>query len=152
MIVRRPPLKRLLSERRGSMAIETAIAAPVLLVMSLGAFEGSRMVARQSELQSAAAEAAAIIMAKSPTTQAEIDTIEDVIEVSSGLADANVTLGLRYRCGTDVDYVDDDTTCGADDVSTFIRIQMSDVYVPKFTGFGLGDGFDYNVERMVQVS
>lgn len=145
-------LRRLARESRGTMAIETAIVAPILLVMSLGAFEGSRMVARQSELQSAAAEAAAIIMAKSPTTQAQIDTIEDVIEASSGLADAKVTLGLRYRCGTDADYVDDGTTCGADDVSTFIRIQMDDTYVPQFSGFGLGDSFDYHVERMVQVS
>lgn len=145
-------LRHLLAESRGTMAIETAIAAPVLLVMSLGAFEGSRMVARQSELQSAAAEAAAIIMAKSPTTQAQIDTIEDVIEASSGLADAKVTLSLRYRCGIDDEYVDDGTTCGADDVSTFIRIQMADTYVPEFSGFGLGDGFNYNIERLVQVS
>jgi hypothetical protein len=144
-------LRRLARESRGTMAIETAIIAPVLLVMSLGAFEGSRMVARQSELQSAAAEAGAIIMAKSPTTQAEIDTIEDVIEASSGLPDAKVTLSLRYRCGTDADYVDDSTTC-PDEVSSFIRIQMNDTYVPQFSGFGLGDSFDYNIDRLVQVS
>ncbi len=151
MMISLSSFRRILSESRGTMAIETAIAAPVLLVMSLGAFEGSRMVARQSELQSAAAEAAAIIMARSPTTQAEIDTIEDVVEASSGLADANVTFSLRYRCGTDADFVNDPTVCGAA-VATYIRIQMSDSYTPEFIGFAIGHGFNYNVDRTVQIS
>ena len=52
-------LATLLRDTRGAMLIETAIVAPVLVLMSLGAFQVSTMVARQSELQSAVAEASA---------------------------------------------------------------------------------------------
>ena len=53
-----PKLKR---DERGAMMIETAIVAPVLILMSMGAFQVSQVVARQTELQNAAAEASAII-------------------------------------------------------------------------------------------
>ncbi|MCB2056947.1 MAG: pilus assembly protein, partial [Novosphingobium sp.] len=39
------------------MLVETAIVAPVLVLMSMGAFQVSQVVARQTELQGAAAEA-----------------------------------------------------------------------------------------------
>ena len=50
---------RLRRDATGAMAIETAIVAPVLVLMAFGSFQVSSMVARQTELQSAAAEAAA---------------------------------------------------------------------------------------------
>ena len=48
-------LHRLARDERGAMLIETAIVAPTLVLMSLGAYQISGVVARQSELQSAAA-------------------------------------------------------------------------------------------------
>ena len=56
-------LTRLLSDRAGAMTIETALVAPILLTLSLGGVEAGSMVARQSELQSAAAEALNIVQA-----------------------------------------------------------------------------------------
>ena len=137
----------------GTMAIETAIVAPVLIILSAGGFEVSRMVARQGELQGAAAEAAAIVRAAAPDTQAKLDTIEDVIETSTDLADNRVTLSRVYRCGTDAAYVPDSASCAnVNTVSSFIRIQMSDEYTPAWTHFGIGSGFSYNVDQTVQVS
>jgi Flp pilus assembly protein TadG len=52
-------------DARGTMAIETAIVAPVLALMAIGSFEVGSMVSRQQELQSAASEAESIILAAS---------------------------------------------------------------------------------------
>ena len=72
-------LRTLFRDTRGSMAIETAFIVPVLAVMSIGGFEVSGMVSRQSELQSAVAEAAQIAIASTPDEQSERNTIESVI-------------------------------------------------------------------------
>ena len=63
MISRVSRIARIRRNEDGSMAIETAFVAPILLVLALGGFEVSSMVARQTELQSAAAEAAAVVRA-----------------------------------------------------------------------------------------
>ena len=72
-------LALLVRDDRGSMAIETAFVAPVLLLLSLGGFEVSQMVAGQTELQSAAAEAAAVVRAVAPETTGERNTVRSII-------------------------------------------------------------------------
>ena len=147
-------LARLLRDARGTMVIETAIVAPVLVVLSIGGFEVSAMVARQSELQSAAAEAVAIVMAASPTTQTEIDQIEAVVEDSSGIPEADVDFVMKYRCGTTAMTTTPPVApaCDVDTVSTFIVITMVDTHKPVWTQFGFGQPLSYNVERSVQIS
>ena len=67
--------RTLLRDARGSMAIETAIVAPVLAMLSVGGFEVSAMVARQTELQSAASEAEGIALAASPDDAGKLATL-----------------------------------------------------------------------------
>ena len=150
----RTALARLLRDHRGTMAVETAIVAPMLIALSIGGFEVSSMVARQSELQSAAAEAVAIVMAATPESQTEIDQIEAVVEGSSKIAEEDVEFLIRYRCGTaPPPLLSDPTACADEDtLSTFIIINMTTTYEPAWTSFGIGRAFDYNVERAVQVS
>lgn len=141
----------LLRDRRGTMAIETAIVAPILIVLSIGGFEVSSIVTRQSELQSAAAEAVAIVMAASPETQTEIDQIEAVVEGSSGIPEEDVNFTTQYRC--DTGELQADTSGCADEnlLTTFIIIDMTDRYEPVWAQFGLGNGLEYNVVRSVQI-
>lgn len=156
MIARRAitHLARLLRDPRGTMVIETAIVAPVLVVLSIGGFEVSAMVARQSELQSAAAEAVAIVMAATPETQTEIDQIEAVVEDSSGIPEDDVDFVMKYRCSTTAmtETAPAPSDCAEEQVSTFIVITMVDSYDPVWTHFGFGEGLSYNVERSVQIS
>jgi hypothetical protein len=143
----------LLRDPRGAMAVETAIVAPVLIALSVGGFQVSAMVARQSELQSAAAEAVAIVMAASPSNQTEIDQIEAVVEGSSGIPEDDVDFALKYRCGTATTLITDSTTCADEDtLATFIVISMTDRYDPPWTQFGIGGPLDYSVTRTVQVA
>ena len=144
---------RLASDDAGAMAVETAIVAPMLLLLSLGAFQISMMVARQSELQSAAAEAAAIVMAARPDTADQLAAIERVVESSTGLASNQVTISRIFRCGIDEAYTTAISACTPEqDVSTFVRIAMVDTYTPEWTQFGVGRPYTYRVTRTMQVS
>ena len=142
---------RLPADERGTMAVETAFIAPVLLVLALGGFEVSTMVARQTELQSAAAEAASVVRATAPKTAAERETIRDILMVSTGLEEEDVAVTPVYRCGTSEDYVTVADSCGAEVEYRFIRVDLADRYDPIWTTFGVDEGFDFNVSRTVQV-
>ncbi|MFB0611482.1 TadE/TadG family type IV pilus assembly protein [Aurantiacibacter poecillastricola] len=139
------------ADERGSMAIETAFVAPVLLILALGGFEVSTMVARQTELQSAAAEAAAVVRAVIPETAADRTTVRNILATSTGLATNQITVTEIYRCGTATAYTNTADTCGSVTEYKFIRVDLTDTYAPIWTEWGVGSGFDYNVSRTVQI-
>jgi Flp pilus assembly protein TadG len=153
-------LKRLLAQlrdqTRGSVVIETAIVAPVLILLSLGTFDAGRMVARQNELQSAAAEAEAIVQASVPTDSDARNQVRNVLmaSVNAGNAYPATTVAVTeiYRCETGADFVPVNTCTDAKQVSTFIKIALTDTYTPQWTSFGIGSPLNYSVVRMVQIS
>lgn len=149
---------------RGSMAIETAFVAPVLLLLALGGFEVSQMVSRQTELQSAAAEAAAVVRAVAPGTATERNTVRDIVATSlCGNTTPTVTQGTAtcgtvsvsvtpvYRCGTSTAYTTTADSCGGGTEYAFIRLDIADSYDPIWANYGIGSGFDYFVSRTVQI-
>ena len=144
--------RRFRAETRGTVTIETALVAPVLVLMALGTFDAGGMVARQNELQSAAAEAQAIVQAKPPTDAAGRQTVRDIMKASAGLTDEQVSVTERFRCATAASYVSVNSCVEGEDVSTFIRVALSDTYTPVWTQFGIGSPVNYNVVRMVQIS
>jgi Flp pilus assembly protein TadG len=147
---------RLRGDARGTITIEVAIVAPVLVLLGLGSFDVSQMVSRQSDLQSAAAEAEAIVQAAVPTDSAARDKVRDVLKSSIDPDDTNPndteTVTEIYRCGTG-DYQAVLPTCPTGSkLSTYIKIVLTDSYTPNWTSFGVGHTIDYNVVRMVQIS
>lgn len=149
----RTVLTAILASESGTVTIETAIVLPVLGMLSLGGFEASQMVVRNTELQTAMSEATAIALTKLPETQSEIDQIEDILEASTGLDDEMVTMKRRYRCGVDEVRVDLSSFC-ADGVlvSEFIDISMTETYTPVWKSFGIGADVKMTVNRSVQIS
>ncbi|MEE1876382.1 TadE/TadG family type IV pilus assembly protein [Altererythrobacter litoralis] len=146
-------LAALRKDERGSMVIETAIVAPVLILMALGGFESSRIVARQTELQTAVAEAAAIVRASPPTTATQRTTVRDVVRASVGLEPDQVTVVQKFRCGTDEDIVAQDSSCTPGvAVYDYIEVVVTDTYTPTWTQFGVGSPINYRVERLVFIS
>jgi Flp pilus assembly protein TadG len=149
-------LSQLRDHTRGTVVIETAIVAPVLILLALGSFDASRMVARQNELQSAAAEAEAIAQASVPTDSAARDELRDVLKASidpNGTdPDDDVTVVDIYRCGGDANYVTVNNCANPDTVSTFVKITLTDTYTPQWTSFGIGSRVNYNIVRMVQIA
>lgn len=145
-------LGQLRRDSRGAMVIETAIVAPVLVLMSVGAFQVSSLVARQSELDSAAAEGAAIAIASPPNTSAKRTTLKQVIMASTGLATANVTVTEAYRCNSSTAYVTAASICTSGVVSNFVKIAITDTYTPAWVEFGIASPVSYRVTRYVQYS
>lgn len=141
---------------QGTAVIETAIVVPVLAMLALGSYDAGRMVARQSELQSAVAEAEAIVTAAVPESSTDRDEIRDVIKASIDPTNTNpndtVTLTEVYRCGTNADFVPTNTCGSGVAVSTYVKIVLTDKYTPQWTSFGLGSAMNYNVVRTVQIS
>lgn len=154
MIAALPTFRRLARCRRGVVAIETALVAPILVMMALGGYEVSSIVVRQSELQSAAAEAMNIVQANPPSDAAARTEIRDVLKASTGITDNNkVKVDEIYRCATDASFVTSQASCSASQaVSTYIRITLLDAYTPSWTHFGVGSDVDYDVVRTVQIS
>ena len=145
-------LRRICGDVAGTAAIETAIVAPILMTLSLGAYEISKVVARQSELQSAAEQATEISLASTPDTAEEALQIERILVDSTGLDDSQIDVDLRYRCAAADTLTTSAGTCDEDELSTFVRIVMRDTYTPVWTEYGVGDNFTFLVERTVQVS
>ncbi|HVR89635.1 MAG TPA: TadE family protein [Novosphingobium sp.] len=148
---------RLLRELRrdtwGTMAVETALVVPVLALLSIGGFEVSAMVARQNELQGAAAEAGQIALAASPDTDAKRATLKNIIVTSTGLPASKVTITMKFRCGATTTLQTTNNCANASDkVSTYVEIYMTDTFVPSWKKFGVGTNMTYRVTRRVMLS
>ena len=144
--------RTLLRDARGSMAIETAIVAPVLAMLSVGGFEVSAMVARQTELQSAASEAEGIALAASPDDAGKLATLKNVIVASTGLTTEKVSVTNAYRCGDAGVMVASATVCATGQtVWKYVQIQLTDSYTPTWASWGLGSTMNYNITRRVMI-
>jgi Flp pilus assembly protein TadG len=153
MIARKEHISQLVADNRGSATIETAFVIPVLAIMVFGGFEVSSIVSRQTELQTAAAEATAVVLARAPKDASDRATLEQIIETSAGLPANKVSLSLKYRCDVEEDLEDNATSCSTTAVvSEFVVITMEDTYTPVWTEFGVGQPINFNVTRRVQIS
>lgn len=144
--------RRLRQCPRGAMAIETAVVAPVLAVLSIGTFEVGTAVSRQQELQSGASEAESIILAAAGGTGTESDDIELVIEESLGLDADQVSLEQRFRCNDAEEMELAAADCGTTTpIYRYVRLEITDSYTPVWANFGVGEAFTYEIERTIQV-
>lgn len=132
------------------MVVETALVAPVLVLMSLGAFQISKLVARQAELDGAAAEGAAIAIASAPNSDAKRTTLQQVIMTSTGLTSDKVTVSAAYRCNSSTAFVTASTSCTTGVISNFVKIYITDTFTPPWVKFGVGSDITYRVTRYVE--
>ena len=144
--------QQLAADRQGTMTIETAIVAPVLVVMALGIFEVGSVVARQHELQSSANEAAMIVLTSNQGVEVQLDEMKTIIRDSVDLTDQQLTLTQEYRCNTAQGRVKEKGNCGTNAaISSYIVISVKDTYMPTWTSFGIGKEIKFAVDRSVQI-
>lgn len=145
------PIRRLRDDEAGAVAIETAIAMPILLLLSLGGFQISSLVARQTELQSAMAEAQAVALAIDPDTTQKLATVQQIVMASTNLAAEQVVVNPAFRCNDASNYVAAATSCATGDkVSSYVKIELADSYTPIWTKYGIGKPISLNQVRYVQ--
>ena len=137
----------------GSVVIETAIVAPVLVVLSLGTFDVSRMVARQHELQNGATDLEGIVLAVAKGSGTNEATIRNALASSLNLPLSKVTVVKVYRCGSNTSTVAANSSCSdPTNISVYVKVTLNDSYTPLWTQFGVGSQLNYNLVRTVQVS
>lgn len=142
-------------DRRGAVAIETALIAPVLVVMAIGGFQASMIVTRQAELQSAAAEGAAIALANKPDDAGKRETLKGILQTSTDAQRRSVTVSVDpyYRCGDETALVTDNTTCAeGEKISQYVRLRLIQTYTPIWAKYGMGSSLRYGVTRYVMYS
>lgn len=146
-------LARLRHSIAGSVVVETAIVAPVLVLLALGTFDISRMVGRQSDLQTGATEVQSIVLAVSNGTATDVNTIQSVLMSTLSLPSNKVTVVKMFRCGTNSALVAASSSCNSNAViSTYVQVTLTDTYTPMWTNFGVGRPMNYRVQRTVQIS
>ena len=143
-------IKTLIESTRGSMAIETAIVAPVLILMTLGTFEVGTMVARQHELQSAANEAEIIVMSANQGASIELSDIKAILQSSVDVSADNISVEREYRCALNQNKTKIKGNCPTSGfIMEYINIRVRDTYTPTWTAFGIGREINYEVDRSV---
>lgn len=143
--------RRLRADQCGAAAIETALIAPILAIMALGAFDTSRIIARQHELQNGAGDAEQIIMAAASGSATDTTTIQTVLANTLGIPTSNIDVAKYYRCGTTTTL--QSTLCTTNSwQSTYVKVTFRDTYTPTWTSFGVGSPVNYTVVRQIQVS
>lgn len=146
-------LVRLLRDTAGAVVIETALVTPALVLMSVGTYQVSQVIARQHELQAGADEAMSIALGGWSDNSTQISAMKDVIQRSTGVTSDKITIDRMFRCGSNSTYTSDKSTCPADSIiSTFLKLKLNDTYTPVWTDFGVGKPINLAVTRMVQIS
>ncbi|MCZ8323980.1 MAG: TadE/TadG family type IV pilus assembly protein [Sphingomonadaceae bacterium] len=146
-------LARLRRSIAGSVVVETAIVAPVLVLLALGTFDISRMVGRQSDLQTGATEVQSIVLAVANGTATDVNTIQSVLMSTLSLPSNKVAVVKMFRCGTNSTLVAASSSCNSNAViSTYVQVTLTDTYTPMWTNFGVGRPMNYRVQRTVQIS
>ncbi len=147
----RSAFRRMFGSVDGAAAIEAALIAPVMVMLALGSFEISNVIARRSELQGTMAEASGIALASEPTSATRRDTLKAIIQESSDLAAEEVTVDAAYRCGSATDFSTTPTSCGGAKVSSYVKIELNSTYTPVWTEFGIGSPLEQSLTRYVMI-
>lgn len=145
-------LQRLARDSCGTMIIETAIVAPVLVLLSLGAYQVSTLVARQSELQSAMGMAESVALASAVNTEDKRTTLKNIIAASTGLAQSQITVSESFRCNWADERVTATSYCTTGDkVSTYVNVSLVDSFEPVWRDFGIGSAIPIRLDRQILI-
>lgn len=145
--------RSLAGDKGGSMTIEMAILAPILVLLALGSVDISRMISRQHELQAGVAEAEAIALAANAGASSDTAGLKSVLMQSLNLSSSQVDVDKQYRCNADQTLVSSANNCAANAVvSTYVKITLRDTYNPFWQRIGAVGTWNYSIVRTVQLS
>lgn len=155
MNARRPSLlSRLRRDRRGSSAVELALAAPVLGLALLGSFDLARGFSDRIDLTAAAARSAELATAPGQvrTDYAFLEAEAESAATASGLVGASATIDAWLECDGVVQ-PDGTRVCAAGEpYARYVEVVITGNYVPVF-GFGFvgSDGVPLRGSATVRV-
>ena len=135
-------IKRILADLardcRGTSLIETALIAPVLILLATGSVDAGFGYAKQFKVQQAAARTAELAGAMGLLTNLQT-TMQSDAASAAGVASANVTVDIWLECD-EVRQNDVNGTCATSTPARFASVVITDTYTPLFAAFFSGSG------------
>mgnify|MGYP003582361488 FL=1 len=136
----------MLANARGVAVIELAMTLPLLAMLSIGAFDVSRMIAKRLDYQQAAAEVATLAIAKPPQTDTAY--LKTAAATASGLDPSQITVTLSMTCNG---AASTNAACGAgEEQARYVTLTLNGQYVPVWTHFGVSQTVNMTVTRKMR--
>lgn len=134
----------------GVAAVEFCITLPVLLMLTLGVYDVSRMIAARLDYQQAIAEVAGLAIAQPP--QNDFTYLIDAMDAATDAPRDNISVSRRLHCNNNV-MPADTATCGdpSDERAWYVSISVQGTFTPSTTHFGVGASKTISVTRTVRV-
>lgn len=123
---------------RGTSLIETALIAPVLVLLAGGAIDAGLGYAQKIKVQQAAARSVELA-----TVSGLVNNLQATMQAdgasAAGVASGNVTIDIWLECNG-VRQGDVNGTCSASAPARFASTTITDTYTPLFAAFFSGTG------------
>lgn len=121
---------------RGSSLIETALIAPMLVLLAAGSIDAGLGYARKLKVQQAAARAVELATVSGLVANLQTSMTNEGA-AAAGVATGNVTIDMWLECDG-VRQLDVNGTCLASAPSRFVSVTITDTYTPMYAGFFSG--------------
>lgn len=134
----------------GVAAIEFCLTLPIVLALTFGVYDVSRMISARIDYQQAVSEGAGLAIAQPP--QISTAPIAAAVAAAANVPAGQVAVGVELRCN-DVAMPAGTQACAspADERARFVSISVSGDFVPTWTHFALDRTIEMQVSRTVRV-
>jgi Flp pilus assembly protein TadG len=146
----RPFIGSLAARQDGVAAIEFCLTLPIMLALTFGVYDVSRMISARIDFQQAVSEGAGLAIAQPP--QITIAPIVAAVASAADVPASQVAVSVELRCN-DVAMPTGSVTCASpdDERARFVNIAVSGTFVPTWTHFAVDRAIDMRVSRTVRV-
>lgn len=134
----------------GVAAIEFCLTLPIMLALTFGVYDVSRMISARLDFQQAVTEGAGLAIAQPP--QITTAPIAAAVASAAKVPLSQVAVSVRLRCN-DVEMAVGTLTCASpdDERARFVNISVRGAFVPTWTHFALDRTINMRVARTVRV-
>lgn len=134
----------------GVAAIEFCLTLPIMLALTFGVYDVSRMISARLDFQQAVTEGAGLAIAQPP--QITTAPIAAAVASAAKVPLSQVAVSVRLRCN-DVEMAVGTLTCASpdDERARFVNISVRGSFVPTWTHFALDRTINMRVARTVRV-
>lgn len=131
----------------GVAAIEFCLVLPMLLLMTVGAYDVSRLIAARMDYQQALSEAAGLAMAQPP--QDTNDTLINAVAAAASVPATSVTVTRETRCNN-VPVTTAACPNPSDERSRFFSITVRGSFRPMWTHFAIKTTVPITINRTIR--
>lgn len=141
--------RRIARAQEGVAAIEFCLTLPILLMMTVGAYDISQMIATRMDYQQALTEVAGLAIAQPPQGES-YGYLKNAAATAAKVDAEKITITSDYRCNN---ASVTGSTCpnATDERALYVSITVTGNYTPKWQHFGIDASVPMTITRTVRV-